>query len=229
MLKCLKTDTISLRCCGVYVTTLFKYVYLNGYKHINMFKKFLFSCENNYTCLYSAKSRIARRKPSWILIQWLWPTRLQKEAQSPEGSQCLDPLEGSPGRKQHNPLNPGQLESTFWKPLLFNTQSLSQTGFLKELKRQHHMNFTKLVVPLHFISWKKTPNNAVMHHARVNSHQRWKQIRFHVCFHLLCELTSTMNVTEWQVSWNSCFIIYGLLAYNSPLLISWNNTTKWGP
>ena len=40
-------------------------------------------------------------------------------------------------------------------------------------------------------------------YARVNSHQRWKQTRFRVCFHLWCELTSTMNVTEWQVSWNS--------------------------
>ena len=39
--------------------------------------------------------------------------------------------------------------------------------------------------------------------ARVNPHQRWKQTRFCICFHLWCELTSTMNVTEWQVSWNS--------------------------
>ena len=39
------------------------------------------------------------------------------------------------------------------------------------------------------------------HNARVNSHQRWKQTRF-VCFHLWCELTSTLNATE--VSWNSC-------------------------
>ena len=41
------------------------------------------------------------------------------------------------------------------------------------------------------------------HNARVNSHQRWKQTRFRVCFHLWCELTSTINVREWQVSWNS--------------------------
>ena len=39
--------------------------------------------------------------------------------------------------------------------------------------------------------------------ARVNSHQRWKQTRFRVCFHLWCELTNTMNVTEWRMSWNS--------------------------
>ena len=36
---------------------------------------------------------------------------------------------------------------------------------------------------------------------RVNSHQRWKQTRFRVCFHFWCELTST--ITEWRVSWNS--------------------------
>ena len=55
------------------------------------------------------------------------------------------------------------------------------------------------------------------HNARVNSHQRWKQTRFRVCFHLWCELTLALwchsivwslffmkyNVTEWQVSWNS--------------------------
>ena len=45
------------------------------------------------------------------------------------------------------------------------------------------------------------------HNARVNSHQRWKQTRFRVCFHLWSELTSTMNVTEWQVSWNSWAVI----------------------
>ena len=39
--------------------------------------------------------------------------------------------------------------------------------------------------------------------ARVNLHQRWKQTRFRICFHLWCELTNTMNVTEWQVSWTS--------------------------
>ena len=41
------------------------------------------------------------------------------------------------------------------------------------------------------------------HYARVNSHQRWKQMRFCVCFHLWCELTITMNETEWQVPRNS--------------------------
>ena len=31
------------------------------------------------------------------------------------------------------------------------------------------------------------------HNARVNSHQRWKQTRFRICFHLWRELTSTMR------------------------------------
>ena len=43
------------------------------------------------------------------------------------------------------------------------------------------------------------------HNATVNSHQRWKQTWFRVCFHLWCELISTMNVTERQVSWNSWY------------------------
>ena len=47
------------------------------------------------------------------------------------------------------------------------------------------------------------------HYARVNSHQRWKQTRFRVCFHLWCELTITMNVAEWQVSWNSWKSFFG--------------------
>ena len=50
---------------------------------------------------------------------------------------------------------------------------------------------------------KRLPTMLWHHNARVNSHQRWKQTRFRVCFHLWCELTNTMNVTEWQVSWNS--------------------------
>ena len=47
------------------------------------------------------------------------------------------------------------------------------------------------------------------HYAGVNSHQRWKQTQFRVCFHLWCELTITMNVTEWQVSWNSWKSFFG--------------------
>ena len=54
---------------------------------------------------------------------------------------------------------------------------------------------------------EKIPQTILWHHnARVNSQQRWKQMMFCICFHLWCELTSTINVTEWQVSWNLCFI-----------------------
>ena len=59
-----------------------------------------------------------------------------------------------------------------------------------------NMNSMKLVIPLHWLYW-------------VNSNQRWKQTRFSVCFHPWCELTSTMNVTEWQVSWNSWIPFWG--------------------
>ena len=58
-------------------------------------------------------------------------------------------------------------------------------------------------IPLNFIWWKRLQTMLWHHNAGVNSHRRWKQTRFRVCFHLWCELTSTMKVTEWQVSWNS--------------------------
>ena len=76
--------------------------------------------------------------------------------------------------------------------------------------------------------------------ARVNSHQRWKQTWFRVCVHLWCELTSTMKVTEWQVSWSSSevdlFFWNGyILQYNHDVLffftdLSWNcnETSKRG-
>ena len=60
------------------------------------------------------------------------------------------------------------------------------------------------------------------HNVRVNSRQRWKQTRFRVCFHLWCELTNTINVTEWQVSWNSrVWNKYKPLSLSSPRLITW--------
>ena len=67
----------------------------------------------------------------------------------------------------------------------------------------HELHETCHSIRFYFIK-KKTPNDAVHHNARVNSHQRWKQTRFRVCFHLWCELTSTMNLTEWQAAWISC-------------------------
>ena len=58
----------------------------------------------------------------------------------------------------------------------------------------------------YFLFHEKRLQTMLWHHnARVNSHQRWKQMRFRVCFHLWCELTTSMNVTESQVSWNSWF------------------------
>ena len=63
----------------------------------------------------------------------------------------------------------------------------------------HEFHLTCHSVTFYFM--KKDSGMMLWHHnARVNSHQRW------VYFHLWCELTSTMNVTEWQVPWNSCYI-----------------------
>ena len=80
----------------------------------------------------------------------------------------------------------------------------------RECKNQSHA----IYIP--WIPWKLSFRYILFHekrlltmlwhrHARVNSHQRWKQTRFRVCFHLWCELTSTINVTEWQISWNLWF------------------------
>ena len=43
--------------------------------------------------------------------------------------------------------------------------------------------------------------------ARVNSHQRWKQTRIRVCFHLWCELTRTMS-TIWLRGITALFGIF---------------------
>ena len=54
----------------------------------------------------------------------------------------------------------------------------------------------------------------------VNSHQRWKKTRNRVCFHLWCELTTTMNITEWQVSWNSWKLQSQLNRWISPRILA---------
>ena len=76
---------------------------------------------------------------------------------------------------------------------------------------------------------KKTPNDAVTTLHRVNSHQRWKQMWNWICFHLWCKLTSTINVTEWQVSWNS-WTSRGKFSYpqfNIAVFITWIRSSYW--
>ena len=83
---------------------------------------------------------------------------------------------------------------------------------LRDSLRDNIMNSMKIVITLHFHEkWLQTM--LWYHNARVNSHQRWKQTRFRVCFHLWCQLTSTMNVTEWQVSWNSWLVLLFFFFY----------------
>ena len=78
-----------------------------------------------------------------------------------------------------------------------------QTHLLAAWYSPYH-EFHETYHSITFYFMKKRLQTMLWHHyARVNSHQRWKQTRFRVCFHLWCELTSTMKVTEWQVSWNS--------------------------
>ena len=101
--------------------------------------------------------------------------------------------------------NPGAKEEICrLNSLLLNRKLGEMCGISLGFSFSLDMNSMKLIIPLHFISLKKDSQTMLWHlNARVNSRQRWKQTRFRVCFHLWCELTSTMNVTEWQVSWNS--------------------------
>ena len=62
----------------------------------------------------------------------------------------------------------------------------------------------KFVLPLYLILWKKTPNDTV---TPQRQSQFTAKMKANTVPHLLssfwCELTNTMNVTEWRVSWNS--------------------------
>ena len=100
-----------------------------------------------------------------------------------------------------------------------NMRRLLLSWGIKNVKRSKKfitfLNYMTLVIPLHFIWWKETPNDAV-------TPQRQSQF--------ICELTITMNVTEWQVSWNSCYEIY---VYEISLSVKylwniyWCKTEQW--
>ena len=86
--------------------------------------------------------------------------------------------------------------------LVLVKQSVPQTGIWKE--KFSNLKDHDYRVPNSILFHEKRLQMMLSHHkTTVNSHQRWKQTRFRVCFHLWCELTSTIDVTEWQVSWNS--------------------------
>ena len=75
----------------------------------------------------------------------------------------------------------------------------------------------------------------------VNSHQRWKQTRNRVCFHLWCELTLALwchsiiwslffmkyNVTEWWFSWNSWWANKPTLILDANLHYFFDPSQKW--
>ena len=71
-----------------------------------------------------------------------------------------------------------------------NAVTLKQIGHCISLCRSlsfgHEFHETRHSVTLYFL--KKRLQTMLWHHkARVNSHQRWKQMGLHVCFHLWCE------------------------------------------
>ena len=97
----------------------------------------------------------------------------------------------------------------FCELLFFATWSVASSEIIMKWLRLspsnhvHEFHETRHSVTSYFM--EKRLQTMLWHpNAKVNSHQRWKQTRFRVCFHLWCELTSTMNVTEWQVPWNPC-------------------------
>ena len=74
----------------------------------------------------------------------------------------------------------------------------------------------KCILPNTWIPWnlsfcyilvheKRLQTMLWQHNPRVNSHQRWKQMRFSVCFHLWCEFTLVIRCHSiaWSLfSWN---------------------------
>ena len=72
------------------------------------------------------------------------------------------------------------------------------------LKFSFDMNSMKRVIPLHFTSCRKDFQQCCKITIPWPIYIKIKdRHRSAVYFQLWCELTSTMNVTEWHVSWNS--------------------------
>ena len=78
-----------------------------------------------------------------------------------------------------------------------SSQNLWTTNWATPIK-----NSMKLVISLILFHDKILQTMLWHHNARVNSHQRWKQKRFRVCFHLWCELTSTNCECNGMTSFN---------------------------
>ena len=115
--------------------------------------------------------------------------------------------------KHKLPLTVSSVDVVTW-PWAWNICSVPrfpgfQTAKLSRKAEPQSLNSMKLVILLLLFHEKILQAMLWHHYARVNSHQRWKQTRFRVCFYLWCELTITMNVAEWQVSWNSWKSFFG--------------------
>ena len=73
----------------------------------------------------------------------------------------------------------------------------------------------KIIIPLHFILLKIDSKRCCDTTMPESIHAKDEsKLQFSVCFHLWCELTTTINVTERQVSCNSCLVfvtVYGFI------------------
>ena len=96
---------------------------------------------------------------------------------------------------------------------MLSTAQLTTYTSLATSLAGHEFHETCHSVTFYFM--KKAPNDVVTPQRQSQFTPKMKANvvpRFRVCFHLWCELTSTMNVTEWQVSWNSCYVLIWKLA-----------------
>ena len=86
------------------------------------------------------------------------------------------------------------VQAALWK---YAPNQVKSTSSLQD------MHSKKLVIPLHFMSWKKDSKWCCDTTMPESIHTKDEsKLQFCVCFHLWGELPTTINVTEWQVSWN---------------------------
>ena len=157
--------------------------------------------------------------PDWTLLVSLYCVGLNKVKKWPQSSLntalrrgwhmwCVSRM----GRKGHTgqlSVNIMAASSKWWR----HNQGEMATGFIQPIL--YSMYSMKIVIPSHFILWKKKNSKRCYDTTMLESiHTKDEsKLRFSTCFHLWCELTTTINVTEWQVSWISCHVN--------------NNITRW--
>ena len=143
--------------------------------------------------MFSGIGWILKLQPSWVIwgSKWVWQVKpcmgkwshvWASEAMYGQYLAEAESLSWIGKQKGSNCSSPLQWPSGAWLLHSF-------------LWCKHEFHETCHSVTFYFM--KKRLQTMLWHHnARVNSHQRWKQTWSCVCFHLWCELTSTLNSVE---------------------------------